>query len=205
MGRSTKGAEADLLAMITNTTVAFVITNPRLPDNPIVMCNDAFVELTGYDRGEIIGRNCNFLTGKDTEAEQTDMIRTAIKNREAVLVQLTNYKRDGLPFQNALMIAPSFDDTGQLAYFFGSQMEVAGVSPQTYSSRQLKAKELINSLSPQQKRVITQIAQGYMNKQIAHTLDISESTVKMHRAEALAKMNISTTAEAIRVAVEAGL
>ena len=204
-GDTKKEREAHLLAMITNTAVAYVVSDPQLPDNPIIMCNDAFIELTGYDRSEIIGNNCRFLRGKDTEAEQTQKMRDAVANRQTTLVEITNYKRDGTPFRNAVMVTPSFCEDGQLCYFLGSQFEVTEVPPQTQSSRQKKSIELIRSLSPQQKRVITEMAKGYMNKQIAHTLEISESTVKMHRADALARMNISTTAEAIRVAVEAGL
>jgi PAS domain S-box-containing protein len=199
-----KEPEASLAAMIANTSVAFIVSNPRLPDNPIVMCNDAFIELTGYDRIEVLGRNCRFLTGKDTEPEQTQVIANAIHNRQPVLAQLTNYKRDGSPFRNAVMIAPSFDDTGQLAFFLGSQMEIANEIHQASSARQTLAIEVMKRLSPQQKRVLTQVTKGYMNKQIAHILHISESTVKKHRATALAKMRLSTTAEAIRVTVEAG-
>ena len=204
-GNTDKEREANLLSMIANTAVAFIVSNPRLPDNPIVMCNDAFVELTGYDRSEVIGKNCRFLTGKDTEAEQTQKMRDAVSNRQATLVHITNYKRDGSPFLNAVLITPSFDNEGHLAYFLASQMELTEASPQASSPRQIRAIELIALLSPQQKRVIAQVAKGHMNKQIAHILEISESTVKMHRAEALSKMSISTTAEAIRVAVEAGL
>ena len=44
-----------------------IITDPRLPDNPIVFVNDAFLRMTGYERGEIMGRNCRFLQGADTD------------------------------------------------------------------------------------------------------------------------------------------
>lgn len=204
-GDSDKEREANLFAMIANSTEAFVVSNPRLRDNPIIMCNDAFIKLTGYDRNEIVGNNCRFLTGKDTEPEQTQKIKDAVSRREATLVHITNYKRDGSPFLNAVLIAPRFDDKGQLVYFLGSQFALKEASLQNQSPRQIRAIELISLLSPQQKRVITQVAKGYMNKQIANILEISERTVKMHRADALVKMNVSTTAEAIRVVVEAGL
>ena len=97
------------------------------------------------------------------------------------------------------------DDEDQLAYFLGSQMEIAETYDYISSERQVAAIKLFELLSPQQKRVLAQVAKGYRNKQIAHNLQISVSTVKMHRAEVLAKMNLSTSAEAIRVAVEAGL
>jgi PAS domain S-box-containing protein len=39
------------------------VTNPREEDNPIVLANKAFLDLTGYAAEEIIGRNCRFLQG----------------------------------------------------------------------------------------------------------------------------------------------
>ena len=191
--------------MIENTSVPFIVSNPRIHDNPIIMCNKAFVELTGYNEQEILGRNCRFLSGKDTNPQHTQLIVNAVRNHEPVLVEILNYKKDGTSFQNALMIAPIFDDGGELAYFLGSQMELTKVNNLTLSKKRKAALELVNSLSPQQKRVLTKVASGYRNKQIAHALKISESTVKKHRAEIFSKLNVTTTAESIRIAVEAGL
>lgn len=196
---------AELAAMIANTSMSFVVTDPRLPDNPIVMCNAAFMSMTGYPKDEIIGRNCRFLTGKDTEPDRTKMIVDAIRAQNPVQVQITNYRRDGSSFQNALMIAPTFDEKGQLAFFLGSQVELPNKLHLTMKSEHVLARETIDRLTPQQKRVLSEVAKGHMNKQIAHILDISVSTVKMHRADALHKMDVTTTAKAIRLAVLAGL
>lgn len=200
-----KKAEARVADMVANTAVPFVVSNPRLYDNPIIMCNAAFTQLTGYNESEIIGSNCRFLAGKDTRPEHTQLIVNAVRNQDPVMVQILNYKRNGTPFQNALMIAPMFDEAGELAYFLGSQMEIVDTSLRAMPARQRLAMARIKLLSPQQKRVLIYVAKGYMNKQIAHSLQISESTVKMHRAEAFTKIGVSTTAEAIRIAVEAGL
>ena len=200
-----KASQESLAKMIENTSVPFIVSNPRIHDNPIIMCNKAFVELTGYNKQEILGRNCRFLSGKDTNPQHTQLIVNAVRNHEPVLVEILNYKKDGTPFQNALMIAPIFDDDGELAYFLGSQMELTKVNSLTLSKKRKAALELVNSLSPQQKRVLTKVANGYKNKQIAHALKISESTVKKHRAEIFSKLNVTTTAESIRIAVEAGL
>lgn len=197
--------EAQLAAMIANTSMAFIVTDPGLPDNPIIMCNAAFMKVTGYAKDEIIGRNCRFLTGQDTESSQTKLVVEAMRAHEPVLVQITNYKKDGSPFQNGLMVAPTFDDEGELAYFLGSQMELPPKPDLALQTESALASAKIKLLTPQQKRVLSEVAKGYMNKQIAHTLDISESTVKMHRSEALSRMDVSTTAEAIRLAVLAGL
>ena len=198
-------SQAGFVAMVAKSSIAIVVCNPRLPDNPIIHCNEAFIALTGYSESEIIGRNCRFLMGKDTEPELTKMVRDAVHNHQHVLVEILNYKRDGSPFRNALMIAPMFDDDGQLAYFLGSQMEIADQVSQALSARQLSAMETIKTLSPKQKNVLIHMARGFKNKQIAHILNISVSTVKMHRSQALSKMGVTTSAEAIRVAVEAGL
>ena len=200
-----KASHESLAKMIENTSVPFIVSNPRIHDNPIILCNKAFVELTGYNEQEILGRNCRFLSGKDTNPQHTQLIVNAVRNHEPVLVEILNYKKDGTSFQNALMIAPIFDDGGELAYFLGSQMELTKVNNLTLSKKRKAALELVNSLSPQQKRVLTKVASGYRNKQIAHELKISESTVKKHRAEIFSKLNVTTTAESIRIAVEAGL
>ena len=70
-----------LKAMIATSPIAAVISNPQLPDNPIVECNEAFVALTGYTTDEIIGHNCRFLTGADTEPELSEMLRASIRDR----------------------------------------------------------------------------------------------------------------------------
>ena len=70
-----------LSSMIANSAVAAVISNPRLPDNPIVECNAAFEALTGYSRDEIIGRNCRFLAGPQTEPSLTAQIVEAVRER----------------------------------------------------------------------------------------------------------------------------
>ena len=204
MGNQDVKPEEELATMVAKSSIPIVVCNPRLPDDPIIICNEAFVTLTGYNKEEIIGRNCRFLRGKDTEPKQTKILSDAIRNHQHVLVEILNYKRDGSPFRNALMIAPMFDDDGRLAYFMGSQMEVIDEVGQDLSSRQLSALEAIGSLSPKQKQVLIQMARGLQNKQIAHILNISVSTVKMHRSRVLDKLDVSTSAEAIRVAVEAG-
>jgi DNA-binding NarL/FixJ family response regulator len=53
--------------------------------------------------------------------------------------------------------------------------------------------------------VLELMARGLLNKQIAWELKISEKTVKMHRALALERLGVRSSAEAIRLAVEAGL
>lgn len=192
-----------LKTMIAASPIAAVISDPRLPDNPIVECNAAFAALTGYAREEIIGRNCRFLTGPGTEPELTETLRASIRARRPALVDILNYRKDGSPFRNAVLVAPIFGVTGKLEYFLGSQMEVGGVDDAAVQ-RTARARQLIDALSPRQREVLKHMASGQLNKQIAFALSLSERTVKMHRSALLRALGVETTADAIRLAVEAG-
>jgi PAS domain S-box-containing protein len=198
-------AKKRLDSLIANSPIASVISNPRLKDNPIIACNNAFIELTGYAESEIIGRNCRFLAGPATEPWLTETIRSGVRRHSPVLVEILNYKRDGTPFRNAVLVAPTFDDEGELEFFLGSQVELEQDSPTTNANRRMTAAMAVKALSRRQREVLAEMALGHLNKQIAHTLGLSEQTVKMHRALLMTRLGATTTADAIRIAVEAGL
>jgi len=193
-----------LRTMIAASPIAAVISDPRLPDNPIVECNNAFSALTGYSPAEIIGRNCRFLSGPDTEPHLTETLRTSIRERRPALVEILNYRKDGSPFRNAVLVAPIFGAGGTLEYFLGSQIEVDEAGD-TVGGRSARARSQIDALAPRQREVLKLMASGQLNKQIAFALSLSERTIKMHRAALLRALGVETTADAIRLAVEAGL
>lgn len=194
-----------LLETIGLSPVASVISNPRRPDNPIEVANSAFCRLTGYAEADIVGRNCRFLAGEATEPWLTDRIRDGIARRTSVLVDILNYRSDGSAFRNAVLISPLFDEEGELAWFLGSQVELGDDSPRLFAARRERAALLVQTLPPRQLEVLEHLSHGLLNKQIAHRLGISEKTVKMHRALLLEKLDVRTSADAIRIAVEAGL
>ena len=101
-----------------------LITDPRRPDNPIVFANAAFAKLTGYYRGDILGQNCRFLQGPDTDRAEVARLRAAIEARTPVELELLNYKKDGTRFWNRLLVSPVFNDDGELTYYFASQFDV---------------------------------------------------------------------------------
>jgi DNA-binding NarL/FixJ family response regulator len=103
------------------------------------------------------------------------------------------------------MITPLFDTEGGLAWFLGSQVDLSDALPDPLSKRRGDAALKIAELPTRQREVLELMAHGLLNKQIAWKLKISEKTVKMHRALLLERLGVSTTAEAIRIAVEAGL
>lgn len=189
--------------LIASSAVAAVVSNPRLPDNPIIECNDAFNTLTGYARDEVIGRNCRFLSGPATEPNLTEELRTGVRNRRPAMVEILNYKKDGTPFRNAVMIAPIFDIHGKLEFFLGSQLEIRGSINGVGNQRRNHAKQRMEKLTPRQKQILIELSRGKLNKNIAHDLGLSERTIKMHRSALLRSLDVGTVAEAIRVAVEA--
>ncbi|KAL7411857.1 PAS domain-containing protein, partial [Mrakia frigida] len=94
----------------------YCLTNPRLPDHPIVMCSTGFVRLTEYPRNQIVGRNCRFLQGPSTSREAVLAIRTALEAGKPCCEILLNYKRSGKPFLNCLSLIPLRSTTGRLEY-----------------------------------------------------------------------------------------
>ena len=105
-------------------TIGISITNPNHPENPLVYVNDGFCRLTGYDREAVLGRNCRFLQGPDTEETTIDRIRAAVDAEEPVTVELLNYRADGEPFWNLLTIAPVRDDSGGVTHYLGFQRDI---------------------------------------------------------------------------------
>jgi len=103
---------------------ALILTDPRQPHNPIVFCNPAFEQLTGYSREETLGRNCRFLQGEGTDAGDVEMLRQAILQVRPVHLTIRNYRRDGTPFWNELTVAPVRDESGAVTQFVGVQTDV---------------------------------------------------------------------------------
>ena len=112
-------------AAVRTTRMPMLITDPHQPDNPIVFVNDAFSKLTGYSREEILGNNCRFLQGPGTNKDDVARLRNAIARKEAIEVDLLNYRKDGSSFWNRLLISPVFDEEGAVRHFFASQFDVS--------------------------------------------------------------------------------
>jgi diguanylate cyclase (GGDEF)-like protein/PAS domain S-box-containing protein len=100
------------------------VSNPSMHDNPLVYVNDAFEEITRYAREDIIGKNCRFLQGEDTESEPVEKMREAIRNEEHVNVRVKNYRKDGEPFWNSVSISPVKDDDGNVERFIGVHQDI---------------------------------------------------------------------------------
>ena len=198
-------ADQRLIDSIGPSPIATVISNPRRPDNPLEVANPAFCTLTGYREPEIVGRNCRFLAGDATEPWLSERIRHAVHARRPVLVDILNYRSDGSPFRNGVLVTPLFDEEGDLAWFLGSQVDLGEDAAPQFEARRHAATLKVKALPPRQRQVLELLARGLLNKQIAWELKLSEKTVKMHRALLLERLGAATSADAIRIAVEAGL
>lgn len=110
---------------VNATTSGLVITDATQEDNPIIFCNNAFTELTGYSQDEIVGQNCRFLQEDDRDQEALDVIRSAIENKESCEVLLRNYRKDGSMFWNELKISPIKTKNGDIDYYVGIQNDVS--------------------------------------------------------------------------------
>jgi PAS domain S-box-containing protein len=109
---------------INSSSNGIIITDPNLADNPMIFCNPAFLEVTGYTLDEVIGKNCRFLQGAEKEQEALLTLRTAIKEKKSCSVTLKNYRKDGNPFWNELKISPIFNASGEITNFIGIQSDI---------------------------------------------------------------------------------
>ena len=116
-----RGAQfAELCASLAGLPVAATVSDPHLPDNPLVFVNDAFVELTGYSRDVSLCRNCRFLQGPETDQLAVVEIREAVEHAHPIGIDLVNHRHDGSGFINSLLITPIRLD-GELSFYLGLQ------------------------------------------------------------------------------------
>lgn len=134
-------------AAVETTRMPMIVTDPNSPDNPIIFANRAFLEMTGYSADDIIGSNCRFLQGPDTDRSVVQSIRTAIKDRTDISTEILNYRKDGSSFWNALFISPVFNDDGKLIYFFASQLDISRRRDAEEALRQAQKMEALGQLT----------------------------------------------------------
>ncbi len=125
------------------------ISDPSQPDNPIIYANEGFERLTGYSRADVMGKNCRFLQGRDTESATVDTLREAIRNDRPVVVDLLNYRKDGSKFWNRLSVTPISDASGKTTHFIGVQSDITARKDAEEASR--KANERLRIVSQRMK------------------------------------------------------
>jgi PAS domain S-box-containing protein len=134
-------------AAVEMTRMPTVLADPRQEDCPIAFANNAFLDLTGYEEAEVLGRNCRFLQGAGTDPTSVRQLREAVQEKRAIALEILNYRRDGTPFWNAIFMGPVFDKQGELIYFFASQLDVSVRRDSEQSLRQAQKMEAIGQLT----------------------------------------------------------
>jgi PAS domain S-box-containing protein len=155
------------LVAVERTRMPMVVTDPRQPDAPIVLANQAFLDLTGYTADEVLGRNCRFLQGPRTVAADIDEIRRGLAENLEVDVELLNYRKDGSTFINQLSISPVLGDDGELLYYFGSQKDVT-------------ERRRVEALEATERRLLLEVDHRAMN-----AMAIVQSVVRMSHGDTM--------------------
>ncbi|KQP41187.1 histidine kinase [Methylobacterium sp. Leaf104] len=134
-------------AAVETTRMPMIVTDPHQADNPIIFVNRAFERMTGYTRDELIGTNCRFLQGPETDREVVADLRLAIHEQREFSTEIINYRKDGASFWNALFVSPVFNRSGELVYFFGSQLDVSRRRDAEESLHQAQKMESLGQLT----------------------------------------------------------
>lgn len=120
---------AALTSAIAFSDEPMVLTDPSLPDHPMIAVNAAFEAMSGYPRAETVGRNCRFLQGASTDPETPRRIRRCLAERRGCIEWIVNHRRSGETFWNLLFITPVFARDGTLLHFFGNQRDITEGRP----------------------------------------------------------------------------
>jgi len=185
-------------AAVSTTRMPMIVTDPNQPDNPIIFANPAFVEMTGYGTEDLYGRNCRFLQGPDTDRHSVSQVKRAISEERDISIEILNYRRDGSSFWNALFISPVYNDSGDLTYFFASQLDVSRRRDAEDALRQAQKMEALGQLTggiAHDFNNLLQVMGGYV--------DLAERAIRKPKIEGERIIrNLSMTKNAIERASE---
>ena len=143
-------------------------------DQKLRYVNDAFLDMTGYERDEVLGRNCRFLQGPETKQAPVGEMRRAIDNREPVSVTLRNYRKDGTMFWNQLEIAPVQNERG-VSHFVGFQKDITESVQQRRSLQRYE--DIVNAAGDPIYALDSDLRVTLLNEATAALCDESESEI----------------------------
>ena len=175
--------EDPFAAAFKATRMPMIITDPRQPDNPIIFCNKAFNDLTGYSNAELIGQNCRLLQGPETDKASAVALREAIAAERGLHIDILNYRKDGSTFWNALFVSPVWNRNGEVIYFFASQLDFTNIKS--------KEAELANARHFAEQAVLERTRDL--------TAALGAKTLLIHEVDHRVKNNLSTISSIVKL------
>jgi len=161
--------------LFERSPVALTLADLSAPDVPLVVANSAFLDLTGYGRSEVVGRNCRFLQDDlDNDAARAE-VRSVLRVNGQGQVVFRNRRKDGEAFDNLLFLQALIERDGATRYFLGSQFLL---EPSTTDRRidshlaqidlaVARAVETQKSLRAEQRRMFANAAHAVANAWLA--------------------------------------
>ena len=172
-----------LRAAMMHSTAAMVLSDPHLPDCPMVSVNPAFTAVTGYTAQEAVGRNCRFLQGARTDPDAPPRIRACLAAGQGCVEWVVNHRRDGKPFWNLLFISPVHDESGALRYFFGNQLDITLGFPDWFVDVRLGRAHVVPALEAEFHAVLREVGDANraaaLNRIVAAAHRLAEITVQL--------------------------
>ncbi|TNE34752.1 MAG: PAS domain-containing protein [Alphaproteobacteria bacterium] len=193
-----------VIDQLIESQVAGVLADATQSDVPIIECNQAFIDLTGYSKPEIIGRNCRFLSRGHAGPAVRAKFRDAIAQGRPAIIEVLNFRKDGSSFLNGVTVAPISDRDGKIVAYLGSQVELGATMPTADHTFEHRESNPMGKLSSRQHEAVIYMASGMPIKQIACELRLSERTVKLHRTRAMRALGVDNRIDAVRIALETG-
>ncbi len=135
-----KSLAGPMFGALEQSPMPIVVTDPTLPDNPVIFANKAFTTLSGYMPADIVGRNCRILQGVDTSTEVIAQISDALRNSQPIEFEILNYRKHGTAFRNGVSIFPVFSD-GRLRFFASTQTGLAQHGERSHAEAELQASQ----------------------------------------------------------------
>ena len=173
-----KDAEADVesfrkelgpfVVAAETTRMAMVFMDAKEPGHPIIFANDAFLELTGYDRDEVLGQSFNFLMARGGDSDALARIDAAFRGIAKGGSEIFYRRKDGSEFWSAILISPVKDESGELVQHFASFVDLTD-----HKQEQAQSRMLIDELNHRVKNTLATV-QAIVWQALRNTSDSEE-------------------------------
>lgn len=178
----------NLDALLQSVRLSICVTDPNEVDNPIIYVNPAFLDLTGYEKREVLGQNCRFLQGRNTKKESIAAVRKMVEGKRLSSVDIVNYRKDGSEFINSLQIGPVFDQESERMLMFGSQIDVTTQRAEEAEIARAADAEIVHRL-----KNMTSVMSSIMRTTAQGSTDIGEFVeLSIGRLHALSSAHVAT-------------